>query len=349
MRFAGNTSNVGSWIQAGKAASQGASDFFKVARANSPDYGGLAEIAMKARSSERIAATQAEAQVAQAGLRAKAKMVETKNNVKAGEKINDMKVGAKRMAGVVGALGAVAGGAFMGIENRRADKRQAERDAIDEQRWKQRLAIMEKGIDRDTKPTEKPEPFTPEPFDPNRDYTEQPLGGLPPVTSDGVPPADPVDQQTGDGVQPATTQPVVSRQVSSGNIRQDVYTYLTVDKGMEKNTALGLMANIDRESGFRPGIASGDDGGPGGLFQWKGVRQTPQVASLVKAGDWKGQIDYALTEPENLSLVKPGSFQSMSFQTPQAAADWFMNNWERPGDRQGASRKHTQFLGGYNF
>ena len=349
MRFAGNTSNVGSWIQAGKAGSRGGSDFFKVARANAPDYGGLAETAMKARSSERIAVTQAEAEVAQAGIRAKAKMVKTKNDVDASNEITDMKVGAKRMAGVVGALGAVAGGAFMGIENKRADKRQAERDAIDEQRWQQRLAIMERGVNRDTEPTEKPEPFTPEPFDPDRDYSTNPLGGLPPVTSDSATPADPDNQQTGGGVQPTTTQPVVSQPVSSGGIRQDVYTYLTVDKGMEKNTALGLMANIDRESGFRPGIASGDDGGPGGLFQWKGVRQTPQVASLVKAGDWKGQIDYALTEPENFSLVKPGAFQSMSFQTPQAAADWFMNNWERPGDRQGASRKHTQFLSGYNF
>ena len=93
---------------------------------------------------------------------------------------------------------------------------------------------------------------------------------------------------------------------------------------------------------------SGDDGGTA-VFQWKGVRQTPAVVKAVKAGDWQAQIDYALNEPENLSLVKPGAFQGMSFQTPQAAADWFMNNWERPADRQGASRKHTQFLSGYNF
>ena len=347
MRFAGNTSNVGSWIQAGRAGSRGGSDFFKVARANSPDYGGLAETAMKARSSERVAATQAEAEVAQAGIRAKAKMVKTKNDVDASKEITDMKVGAKRMAGVVGALGAVAGGAFMGIENKRAEKRQAERDAIDEQRWQQRLAIMQKGVDRDTKPTDRPEPYTPEPFDPDRDYSTNPLGGLPPVTSDGAPPADPVDQQTGGG----TTQPVTSQpfKPSGSGIRQDVYTYLTVNKGMEKNTALGLMANIDRESGFDPYIMSGDDGGYGGLFQWKGGRQTAAVVKAVKAGDWQAQIDYALNEPENLSLVKPGSFQRMSFQTAQQAADWWMNKWERPADRVGGSKKHTQFLSGYNF
>ena len=137
-----------------------------------PEYGGLAETAMKARSSERIAATQAEATVAQAGLRAKTKVENTKTKIDASEKILDKKIGAKRMAGVVGALGAVAGGAFMGIENKRADKRQAERDALDEKRWQQRLEIMERGVNRDTEPTEKPEPFTPQPFDPNRNYTE---------------------------------------------------------------------------------------------------------------------------------------------------------------------------------
>ena len=43
MRFAGNSSNVSSYFQAGKAGAKGAADFFKVARANSPDYGGIAE------------------------------------------------------------------------------------------------------------------------------------------------------------------------------------------------------------------------------------------------------------------------------------------------------------------
>ena len=72
MRFTGNTSNVvvGSLVEQGLVGSD-----FLMARANSPDYGGLAETAMKARSSERIAATQAEAEVARAGIAAKAKMV----------------------------------------------------------------------------------------------------------------------------------------------------------------------------------------------------------------------------------------------------------------------------------
>ena len=85
------------------------------------------------------------------------------------------------------------------------------------------------------------------------------------------------------------------------------------------------------------------------MFQWKGGRQTAKVSELVKAGDWKGQIDYALNEPENLSLVKPGTYQTLQLGSAQEYADWWMNKWERPADRVGGSKKHTEYLGGYNF
>ena len=81
MQFRGNTSNVGSWIQAGKAGAKGAADAFKAARANAPDYGGLGEAHQKARSMERQAATAAEAQVAQAGLQAIGKVKATEKKV----------------------------------------------------------------------------------------------------------------------------------------------------------------------------------------------------------------------------------------------------------------------------
>ena len=140
-----------------------------------------------------------------------------------------------------------------------------------------------------------------------------------------------------------------SSQVTGSVSKGEVFNYLTGDKGLSRNHALGLMANIDRESGFMPSIASGDDGGPGGLFQWKGSRQTDTVASLVKSGDWKGQIDYALTEPANLSAVTPGAFQSQKFDTPQQAADWWMTKWERPADTKAGSLKHTDFISTYKF
>jgi len=125
-----------------------------------------------------------------------------------------------------------------------------------------------------------------------------------------------------------------------------VYKYLTVEKGLSSNKAKGLMANIERESNFRPTIASGDDGGAGGLFQWKGSRQTPTVQALVQSGDWKGQIDYALSEPgEPYSQT----FLDSTFDSPQAAADGWMTNWERPADTNAGSKDHALFLSRYNF
>ena len=210
MRFAGNTSNVGSWIQAGRAGSRGGSDFFKVARANSPDYGGLAETAMKARSSERIAATQAEAQVAQAGLQAKTRLENTKTKVEASEKILDKKIGAKRMAGVVGALGAVAGGAFMGMENKKADARQAARDAQDEARWQQQLEIMRTQAGRES--TYEPTQFVPTAFDPSSVEQTNDYGGAIDTTPPGTtPPAAPDNQQTSQPLSSGSTPQVLSK------------------------------------------------------------------------------------------------------------------------------------------
>ena len=133
------------------------------------------------------------------------------------------------------------------------------------------------------------------------------------------------------------------------DLRSQVYTYLTDTHKLSPIHAKGIMANIDRESSFRPSIASGDDGGAGGLFQWFGVRQTPEVQALVQVGDWRGQIDYALSEPTNLAGVQPGLYAGTQFGTAQEAADWWMNKFERPADPVGGSQKHSGFLSTYNF
>ena len=170
MRFAGNTSNVGSWIQAGKAGAQGAADFFKVARANAPDYGGLANANLKARSSERIAITKAESQVAQAGINATARVKGAEIEADLVKDKAERKAKATRMTGIIGGLGAIAGGAFMGYQNKQDEKRQAERDALDERRHQDRMSILREQAGRES--TYTPTMYTPEPYDPNKNYGE---------------------------------------------------------------------------------------------------------------------------------------------------------------------------------
>lgn len=163
MRFAGNSSNTSSFIAAGKAAAQGAENLFRVAREYSPDYGMLATENMKARSKERQAAIAAEASVRREGIKALTQVKKTGIQVDAKEKILGMKLDANRKAGIVGALGAVAGGGLMAVENNRAKKVQAERDAVEQQRWNERMEFIKTSTANMPKPPET-KPFVAKPF-----------------------------------------------------------------------------------------------------------------------------------------------------------------------------------------
>ena len=114
--------------------------------------------------------------------------------------------------------------------------------------------------------------------------------------------------------------------------------------GYSSAQAKGMVANIHRESTFDPYAKSGDDGGPGGLFQWKGSRQTPTVARLVKSGDWKGQIRYALQEDAG-----PRYKSETAGMSALGASKWWMEKWERPADTAAGHRKHKSFIKSYNF
>jgi murein DD-endopeptidase MepM/ murein hydrolase activator NlpD len=124
-------------------------------------------------------------------------------------------------------------------------------------------------------------------------------------------------------------------------IQKEIYDYLINVKKLNDNQVLGLMANISRESSFVPSSLSGDDGGPGGLFQWKIPRSTAMEKAVPDwRTNWKGQIDYALREPG-----EPGpQYMSTQFSSPQKAADWWMKEWERPADEAAASIKHQEYL-----
>ena len=238
MRFAGNTSNVGSYIQAGRAGAKGAADFFKVARANAPDYGGLAEANMNSRSAERIAATQAEAAVAKAGLEAKADVKTTRIRTEAEGKILDKKIDAKRKAGMVGMFGAAAGGLFMGMENKKAEKLQAERDAKDELRWQQRLEVMKQNTSVETPKTEPftfrdaPDPYKPTAYKPGNSDSSGNSGNGTPLTPDQRSVSD------SSGAKPGTV------------ITQAQGKQLLMDQGMdEENATIGAAVMMAESSG----------------------------------------------------------------------------------------------------
>ena len=113
---------------------------------------------------------------------------------------------------------------------------------------------------------------------------------------------------------------------SPEGLQGEIYKYL-ISKGMDDSHAIGIMANISRESGFRPGVS--ESGGPGvGLFQYSDNDRKPKFLKAVPnyANDWKGQIDYALKEDYAPQYLK------RSFSSSQEAADVWMREWERPAE-----------------
>ena len=161
---------VGDWIAAGKAGAKSVNDLFAVARDNSPDYGMIAKTGMNARSKERQVATKAKKDVINAGIAAEARVRQAEIKADKEGEITNLKTSMKRKAGIVGALGAVAGGGLMAFENNRAKKLQAERDAVADARDAKELSIQEGLINSYSQ-------YTPAEFDKNNPEHNPGWGG----------------------------------------------------------------------------------------------------------------------------------------------------------------------------
>jgi len=315
------SSNTSDYVAAGKAVADSAATSFAVQRKTGPDYAGLSKVAMKTGAEEKIAAIKASAKVAKAGIDAYSDVTEMGQKVAV---VNDRidKFKKSRMAGSIAAVGKIAGAGYLASRDNTKDRPYpTAKDGRDGLMADHQETIAEINKRRKNSADE---------FSSTIDNVGNSSGG-------GTSPGKVTDGSS--NTSPTSSTP-------SSGIRSEAFTYLTKDKGLSRNKALGIIANVDRESGWDPKIMSGDDGGYGGLFQWKGSRQTSTVADLVKRGDWKGQLDYALSEPGE---AYSQTYQQTTFNSPQAAADGWMTHWERPADTTSGSKKHTNFLGGYNF
>ena len=153
-----------------------------------------------------------------------------------------------------------------------------------------------------------------------------------PVTDliDGVPPAmrklflSDVDAQVRRGSAMLTGQlPRRSSMGGSNPTPRDAYDYMR-SLGVSDIHAKGILANIAGESSFQTDVM-GDNGMSGGLFQMHNDRYRKMERAVPDwRTNWRGQIEHALkddTAPQYLQ---------MRFNTPEEAADWFLENYERP-------------------
>lgn len=120
---------------------------------------------------------------------------------------------------------------------------------------------------------------------------------------------------------------------------RQAYDYMRA-LGVSDIHAKGILANIQGESGFQTSIM-GDNGMSGGLFQMYNDRYRKMVGAVPDwATNWRGQIQHALqddTAPEYLQ---------MDFNSPEEAADWFLENFERPAmeHRPGRRELNRSFI-----
>jgi hypothetical protein len=108
-----------------------------------------------------------------------------------------------------------------------------------------------------------------------------------------------------------------------------VKSYLSTK--MDNVHVAGIMANIQAESGFRPGVI-GDNGTSGGLFQHHAERFRNMIAACGGPDnwktDWQGQIDFALSEPAGRKYLK------LKFNSPEEASKWFTLYFEIPANKE---------------
>lgn len=130
---------------------------------------------------------------------------------------------------------------------------------------------------------------------------------------------------------------------------KEVYKYLTETKGIDPTHAMGMMANIMGESGFRPGAFVTDEKGlpTGGLFQHhdpeKGKGRFTEMTKFVGPDwqkDWKKQVDFALSEPETKQYL------ATPYTTNPAATAGFTHVFEKPLHESEDIQKRIGFLPG---
>lgn len=131
---------------------------------------------------------------------------------------------------------------------------------------------------------------------------------------------------------PVATPKVASIVQAPGSVAWTQVRDYLASKGLSKQHVIGMLANIEHESQFKPQVLVTDSNGlpSGGLFQHNGPRLQSLVNKLGKTWNqnWKGQIDYALSEPDGQR------YMGMKFKDPNQAAKWWTLNFERPANKQ---------------
>lgn len=334
------------YTKAASAVVQNMDSAYNSSRSNSFDPGKVAMEIGNANAARYKAFIRTAGELAETKIENNSTIDQYKDTMKAAKSIKaDQKRG--KFAGQLAALGNT-GIAYLNLKQQRKEDKAL--DDAEAARYDQMLTDIQNKLDepKDTGPR-----YTPETLKEFERLGLKYVDGKLVMSSSGQPSTDSTDSKPITPDTGTTTETVKPQATSAEGFRGEVYNYLTQNKGLSKNKALGLMANIDRESSFRIAPPGGDNGNSFGMLQWN---NNYGRSDLMKKNvpnwqsDWKGQLDHALSGnqlPEYNTVTQ--NFLNQTFESPQAAADYWMTNWERPADSKSGSAKHTTFLSGYNF
>ena len=155
-----------------------------------------------------------------------------------------------------------------------------------------------------------------------------------------------VNQQTNAMMDFRNMSPLKSAYASESTRVSDmeIYNYLINEKKLDKNKSIGILANIKGESDFRIGVTEKTDAANKGIGLFQFTFPTRKSGLLKKVPDyktnWKGEIDYFLSEPEAKRYLK------QNFNTGNEAAEYLMNNNLRPRKdlRPGRTEEHSKYI-----
>ena len=138
--------------------------------------------------------------------------------------------------------------------------------------------------------------------------------------------------------------PLVASAGPNNPTPRQAYDYM-LELGVSDTHAKGILANIQGESGFQTGVM-GDNGMSGGLFQMYDDRYRKMERAVPNwRANWKGQIKHALQDD------RAPEYLQMQFNSPEEAADWFLENYERPAmsHRPGRKELNRSFIPNLGF
>jgi len=125
---------------------------------------------------------------------------------------------------------------------------------------------------------------------------------------------------------------------------QEIDEYLKSLK-LTKAQRVGLLNNINKESGFDPAAYSPNDvnGPSGGLFQHHDNKKAHlyRFSNMTKKvpdwrTNWKGQINFALSEPEGKE------YRRIQFDDAEAATHYWTAYFEVPADAEGEASSRAK-------